>query len=206
MSAALRLWGRTSSINVRKVLWTADEIGLEVDQRDPSGSGAARLRDFSPHGLTPVIEDDELVLWESNTICRYLAHKHARTDLLPATPQARAGVEMWMDWQAAELNPVWRYAFMSLVRGDGAYRDANEIARSERDWNARMRVLDARLAATGAYVTGHSFTLADIVVALSVHRWRETPIDRPGLAAVDAYLVRLADRPGFHVHCVTGVP
>ena len=206
MSAALRLWGRTSSINVRKVLWTADEIGLAVDQQDPSGSGAARLRGLNPHGLTPVIEGDELVLWESNTICRYLAHKHARTDLLPVPPHARARVEMWMDWQAAELNPVWRYAFMSLVRGDGAYRDANEIARSEREWNAAMRVLDAQLAATGAYVAGRGFTLADIVVALSVHRWRETPIDRPAVAAVDAYLIRLADRPGFRVHCAPGVP
>jgi glutathione S-transferase len=95
----LRILGRASSINVRKVLWTCREIGIAYSRED-FGTGFAptdtpEFLGMNPNGQVPVIEDEEGVLWESNTICRYLAAKHARTDLLPAGPRARAsGVDL----------------------------------------------------------------------------------------------------------------
>ena len=111
----LRILGRASSINVRKVLWTCREIGLDY-RREDFGTGFAptntpQFLAMNPNGQVPVIEDEAGVLWESNTICRYLAAKHARTDLLSADPRERAGVEQWMDWGATDLNSAWRYAF-----------------------------------------------------------------------------------------------
>jgi glutathione S-transferase len=118
----LQVLGRTSSINVRKVLWACDEIGIP-HQRSDWGLGFRPTRSpeflaLNPNALVPVmIEDDgAFVLWESNTICRYLAARHGRHDLLPAEARGRARVEQWMDWQAGELNNAWRYAFMALVR------------------------------------------------------------------------------------------
>ena len=211
----LQVLGRVSSINVRKVLWTCDELGLAFVRED-WGSGfrspqSAEFLALNPNALIPVIREsesdgDDFVLWESNTICRYLAAKQGRADLLPVDAQARARVEQWMDWQGGELNNAWRYAFLALVRTSAAHRDAAAIEASRQGWNRHVAILDAQLERTGAFVTGPVFTLADIVLGLSVHRWLSTPIDRPELTAVAAYVERLRQRPAFTRHTSKDTP
>ncbi len=98
---ALRVLGRQSSINVRKVLWTCEEIGIDYVQEDwGTGFASTSTPEFlalNPNGLVPVIDSDDGILWESNTICRYLASRYGRDDLLPPSPWKRALVERWMD-------------------------------------------------------------------------------------------------------------
>lgn len=206
----LKVLGKPSSINVRKVLWLCAELELPYEL-EPWGEGGLRTTEpsflaLNPNGLVPVVRDDDLVLWESNTICRYLASKLARLDLLPAQPAGRAQVEQWMDWQATELNSAWRYAFMALVRHSAAHTEPGAIAQSVASWNRLMALLDARLDQTGAFVMGATFTLADIVLGLSTHRWFLTPLARPALPAVEAYYERLNTRPGYRVHGRNGTP
>jgi glutathione S-transferase len=198
----LQVIGKAASINVRKVLWTCMEASIEHELVAPGPD----LLSLNPNGLVPAIRDDGFVLWESNSICRYLAAHHRRTDLLPTAVRDRALVEQWMDWQATDLNFAWRYAFLSLVRHSPLHRDAAAVAASVDAWNAQMRILDARLAATAAHVAGAGFSLADVVVGLSVHRWFMTPIERPRLAAVESYYERLTERPAFCVHGRNGLP
>jgi glutathione S-transferase len=197
----LNVLGKASSINVRKVLWTCAEIGIPYALTPWGEPGkpvsAPEFRRLNPNGLVPVIQDEGGTLWESNTICRYLAGKHQRHDLLPQEPLARAHVEKWMDWQATDLNSAWRYAFMGLVRKSAAFADPAAIEASAKAWNRAMTLLDARLDATGAYAAGDQFSLADIVLGLSVHRWVATPIAHAALPAVRAYYERLSLRPGF---------
>ena len=206
----LKLLGKPSSINVRKVLWLCAELPLEIEHEAwGSGFRPTQTPEFlalNPNALVPVIRDGEFVLWESNTICRYLAGREGRVDLLPTAPAARARVEQWMDWQATDLNTAWRYAFMALVRESPAHRDAAAIAASVAAWNRLMGLLDAQLSETGAYAAGPTFTLADIVLGLSTHRWFATPIERPVLPAVQAYYDRLSERPAFLAHGRNGTP
>ena len=127
MTAAIELLGRTSSINVRKVLWTCAELDLAIEHDADWGAGFRSTRSpeflaLNPAGLVPVLRHGGLVLSESNTICRYLAALRSRDDLLSSAPAARAQVEQWMDWQATELNGAWRYAFMALVRHSADHR------------------------------------------------------------------------------------
>jgi len=206
----LEILGRSTSINVRKVLWTCAELGLPC-QHTEWGAGELSLRDpaflaLNPNALVPVMRDGELVLWESNTICRYLAAKAGRADLLPDEPAARARVEQWMDWQATELNTAWRHAFMGLVRKSPAFADPALIDASVQAWNRHMTLLDEVLHRTGAFVTGAGFTLADVVLGLATHRWYMTPMAKPDLQAVAAYYDRLDTRPGFRAHGRNGVP
>ena len=205
----LKVLGKSSSINVRKVLWTCVEIGVPFELEE-WGSGfqstdVPEFRALNPNAMVPVIRDGAFVLWESNTICRYLASKHGRTDLLPANPAERATVEQWMDWQAGELNNSWRYAFMALVRNSPAHTDRAAIADSIVNWNRHMGILDAQLSKTASYVAGPAFTLADIVLGLSANRWGMTPMERPHFPALSDYLERLGQRKGFQVHCGNGV-
>jgi glutathione S-transferase len=156
--------------------------------------------------MVPVIVDDGFVLWESNTICRYLCAQYGGEALLPAAPRQRARVEQWMDWQATELNTAWRYAFMALVRRSAAHGDAAQVQASVGNWNRLLGILDRHLESTGAFAAGASFTLADIVLGLSINRWLLTPLERPDYPALAAYYQRLHGRAGFAAYCGNGVP
>ncbi|MBY0573743.1 MAG: glutathione S-transferase [Undibacterium sp.] len=198
----LKILGKASSINVRKVLWTCEEIGLPYQQLE-YGSGTSNslhTEDFlrlNPNAMVPVIEDDGQTLWESNSICRYLANKHQRQDLLPIAAMPRAQIEKWMDWQATELNNSWRYAFMARVRLSAAHQDPVLLAQGEASWNQHMSLLDQQLQVTKAYVNGDTFSLADIVLGLSLNRWKKAPIQHAPLEALDAYFALLCRQPAF---------
>jgi len=200
----LNILGKASSINVRKVLWCCDELHLRFHRED-WGSGFQATDDASflarnPNGLVPVIEDDGFVLWESNSIIRYLANRYDTDHLYPRHPQARAHVDQWIDWQATELNNAWRYAFMSLVRQSPAHQDPQALAASIASWNRHIGILEQQLQSNDAYMTGEHFTLADIPIGMSINRWLATPMERPDFPAVAAYFKRLNERPGFVRH------
>ncbi len=146
----MKILGRTSSINVCKVLWICAEI-----------------------------------------------KQTGREALLPTAPRDRTEVERWMDWQAGDLNNAWRYAFMGLVRRSPAHHDAAVIAASATNWNRHLELLDAQIGLSGDFVVLSRFKLADIVLGLSIYRYRSTPIDRPPLSALECYNDRLVARPAF---------
>ncbi|MGY6030262.1 glutathione S-transferase family protein [Phytobacter sp. AG2a] len=206
----IRILGKTSSINVRKVLWTCEEAGLDYQQED-YGSGFAStqteaFRAMNPNEMVPVLIDDDFVLWESNSICRYLARKASRSDLLPVDAQACANVEHWMDWQATEFNNAWRYVFPALVRNNPAYNDRQAIDAGIKEWNHCIGIVNQQLEKTQAWVVGAHFTLADVVLGLSVNRWKMTPFDHPTFPALEAWFARLNQRPAFLQYGNNGVP
>jgi glutathione S-transferase len=199
---ALKILGRATSINVRKVLWTCAELDLAFEHVEQDDALLAR----NPNAMVPVIQDGDFVLFESNAICRYLAGKNPRSTLLPGEPRARALVEQWMDWQATELNASWRYAFLALVRRSPEHTQAREIAASIASWHRHMRIIDEHLARGGQFMTGEFFTLADVVIGLATHRWLASPIERPHLDSLLGYYQRLSVRPAFRSHVDPNVP
>ncbi|MFI3309840.1 glutathione S-transferase N-terminal domain-containing protein [Ewingella allii] len=206
----LKLLGKASSINVRKVLWTCHELGLDY-LREDYGSGfqsteTPEFKALNPNAMVPVLIDGDFVLWESNVICRYLVAREGREDLLSADIKTRALAEQWMDWQAGELNNSWRYAFPALVRNSAQHQDPALIEAGVSNWNRHMQILEAQLQKSGDYVLGDSFTLADIPLGLSVNRWAMTPMARPALPAVEAYYERLNQREGFRLFGRNGMP
>src|SRR4029453_749827 len=104
---SLRVLGRISSINVRKVLWTCAELDLHFEHVESDPALLAK----NPNPMVPVIQDGEVVMGGANANCRRFAGKPGWGALLPREPETRALVEMWMDWQATELNTAWRYCF-----------------------------------------------------------------------------------------------
>ena len=195
----LRVLGRETSINVRKVLWTADALGIPYERedwgmplRDPKVPEFLRL---NPNGQVPVIVDSDFVLHESGAIMGYLCDKHGETSLLPREARARGLVMQWLLWQATELNAQWGYAVYALLRKEPGYEDQDRITDSARRWGAKMRMLEDRLAQTGRYVAGEAFTIADIALGLSVRRWMAIPAEKPELPAVRRYYDELRTQP-----------
>jgi glutathione S-transferase len=195
----LKVLGRVTSINVRKVLWAADELGLAYEQED----WGLPLRDpkvpeflaLNPNGQVPVLLDDGFALWESNAILVYLADKAGDGRLLPQNAQKRGLALQWLGWQASELNPTWGYAVQALLRHTPGFEDSSRIAESLRRWGEAMAILEGALADGRPFAAGQLFTVADIALALSVHRWVKTPAEKPGLPGVEAYHQRMMARP-----------
>jgi len=204
-----KLLGKASSINVRKVAWTCAELGLAFTRED-WGSGFRPTEDpaflaLNPNAMVPVLIDGDFVLWESNSIIRYLANQHGAW-LYPSSPRLRARIDQWIDWQATDLNRSWTYAFMGAVRQSADHQDQALIADSWTQWTRNMTILEGQLANTGAFVAGDDFSLADIPVGLSVHRWMATPLPHADLPAVSAYYEQMNNREGFRLYGKNGTP
>ncbi len=177
----LKIWGRISSINVKKVVWTAQELGLDFQRTEAGGLfGIVKTPEYlrlNPNSLVPVIEDDDYVLWESNVIVRYLCAKHSAGQMYPSELRERFDAERWMDWQQTTLNPASRPGFWQLIRTPPEQRNAGLIAESHAAVESLMATLDAHLA-TRKFVLGQRFTIADIPLACEVHRWFGLPQTR----------------------------
>ena len=204
----LKVYGRANSINVRKVLWMLDEIGLAYERedwgRDYRPTDDPVFKAINPFGVVPVIDDGAFRLRESNTIVRYLADKHGRNDLYPKDLQARATVDSWMDWASTDFASGMRPVFHGIVVKNPAF--ANLIQDGAKEWSGQMRRFDTYLAAHGPYVTGNTFTIGDIPAGLVVNRWFTIPFDKPEFKHVNAYYDRLAERAPFRKHGRNGLP
>jgi glutathione S-transferase len=206
----LKILGRVTSINVRKVLWCCEELGLGYEREDwGAGFRSTQEPEFltlNPNAQIPVLVDGGFVLWESNSILRYLANAHGGEWLYPADPQRRARIDQWMDWQATDFNGAWSYVFPALMRNTPPNPDPQRLAAGIDAWGRCIATLERRLEETGAYVAGQDFSLADIPMALSVHRWRETPVPHGPTPVLDGYFERLAVRAGFRLYCSSNMP
>jgi glutathione S-transferase len=174
----MRLWGRKSSINVQKVLWCLAELVLQesVDfERIDAGLefGKVRTPEFlklNPNGLVPTLEDKGLVLWESNTIMRYLASQYNKNHRFPVDVASQYNSEKWMDWQVGTLWPVLRPAFIGLTRTPAAQQNPELILKAYQEANQLFELLDQTLASQ-TFCSGEKFHLGDIVLSLCAHRW-----------------------------------
>lgn len=193
----LTIWGRLNSHNVKKVAWFADELGLPHVRHDvggPFGMDAAYLA-LNPNRLIPTIEDDGLVLWESNAILRYLAQRYGGNRWWPADAAVRAGGDKWMDWQFSFADEQ-RGAFVGLVRLPPERRDAAAIADSARRSGAAMAIVDSYLARQ-PWLSGEAFGIGDIPMGVYVHTFYTLTIERPDLPHLRGWYERLIERPAY---------
>lgn len=199
----LKIWGRTNSINVQKVLWCCAELGLAYERVDAGLQfGVVNTPDYlarNPNALVPTIDDDGVVLWESNVIVRYLSSRYGDGGLCPKEPAERFSGEKWMDWQATTLWPAFRTVFLELVRTAPERRDTKAIESARAETTRVLAMLDGELARS-AYVGGGRFSMSDIPVGASIYRCFALGIDRERLPNVGRWYDDLAQRPAYREH------
>jgi glutathione S-transferase len=198
----LTLWGRATSTNVQKVMWACGELGLaykRIDIGGPfGGNDDPAYRAKNPNGLIPTLEDGDFVLWESNAILRYLAAGDAELRLLPGNldRRSRAIIDQWMDWQLVSLGLTVRtLVLLLLARADKPVNES-DIATAAKNVATSFGILNSHLASQ-RYVGGDRFTLADIPVGISAHRWFSLNVPRPNMPALEAWYKTISVRPGF---------
>ncbi len=196
----LKIWGNADSVNVQKVLWCCEEVGIEYERIDAGRHfgvvDTPEFRALNPNGLVPTICDDGFVVWESNTIVRYLAAKHACGTLWPVDAAARADADRWMDWANSTLWPTMVPLFRGFMRTPEDQRDERAIEAFRQETVEVLNVLDARLASS-TFVGGESFTMGDIAVGCAVWRWMALPVERPALIHLQRWFDTLAVRPAY---------
>lgn len=203
----LTIWGRASSVNVQKVLWAADELGLEYERIDVGGRFGGlsdeTYRAMNPNGLIPTVKDsDGTVIWESNAVVRYLAARYGADEagngpLWPRDPAQRSLADRWMDWALTTIGEPMRVLFWGFVR-DPVHAKVDEMLRAEEQSGQLWTRLDLWLAERGTpYVAGETLSIGDIPVGAFVQRWLGFPIQRPKLPHLEAWHKRLTERPGY---------
>jgi glutathione S-transferase len=199
-SNSLRVLGRSNSANVQKVMWLLDEIEQPCERVDVGGQfGGNREADYlakNPNGVVPTLIHGDAVVWESNTILRYLANYFHADALYPADPVARSWVDRWMDWQLSSLGPVNGLLFRRIVRTPAHQRSQDAIDEA-REQNAELFGLLDGFLERSEYLGGASFSIADIAVGPLAYRWLTLPVDRPHCRNVQRWYDSLGEREAF---------
>ena len=198
----LTIWGRVNSVNVQKVLMACHELGLTFERIDAGMAfGVVQSPEYkamNPNSVVPTISDDGFVLWESNVITRYLCAKHAQKGFWIDDVQRRADVDRWMDWQQTSFNPPLTTVFWGTVRRPGS-RPQDEIEKARLRLEDLSLMLEARLEAN-RWISGEGFGMADMIIAPSLHRWLNLPVERPSRARIEAYYAALMQRPSAQAY------
>ena len=204
----IKIWGRNTSVNVRKVMWAVGELELPHERIDVGGSFGKNKEPaylaMNPNGLVPTLEEDGFLLWESNSIVRYLAAKYGAGKLEPADPRSRARASSWMDWQLTVAHPPLTPVFWGLIRTPPEKRDHAAIEAGKVKCIEVMKILDAHLAKT-AFVAGDTLCMGDIPVALMAYRFRRLVPERPPLDHLERWFAAIEQRPAFKQH-VLAIP
>ncbi len=196
----LRIPGRESSSNVQKAVWLLGDLGVEHVREDYGGKyGRLKTPDYlalNPNAVVPTLIDGDLILWESNSICRYLANKFQATSLYPPSPGDRALCERWMDWQLSTLSPALAPLYIARVRPGETGADLPDMERLYGRGRATLAILDEALA-TRLFVQGERLTLADICTGIWTHRWFALAGSDTSLPYLRAWYSRLRERPAY---------
>lgn len=199
----IKIWGRKDSSNVQKVLWCCDELGVGYERIDLGGAFGGNKEkpylDLNPNGVVPAIEDGSFVLWESNSIVRYLVDKYGEGRLLPPTPEGRASANRWMDWQLTTLGPAMVPLFWGLMRTPEEKRDKAAIESARQKAMKIWQILDNYLDKKN-YLSGEDFGMGDIPLGVWAYRWFNLPIERPEMAHLTAWYNRLSERQPYKTH------
>lgn len=193
----LTIWGRLNSHNVKKVAWFAREIGLPHVRHDVGGRFGmdAAYRALNPNALIPTIEDEGIILWESNAILRYMAARHAPDVFWPKDPAIRAVGDKWMDWHFGFAD-LQRDAFLNLVRRQPEDRDMAAVAASALACGKAMAIVEDALGRS-PWLSGDKFGIGDIPMGVYAHTWFTLAIERPDTPSIRRWYDRLATRPAY---------
>lgn len=193
----IRLLGRKTSGNVQKIMFLAEQLGLDYEREDYGrlfeNTQTADYLAMNPTAKVPTLVDGDLVIWESNTILRYLATK-AGSDLYPADPAVRTRIERWMDWQLGALNPPYLTVFKG-AKLDPAERGAGFDA-AAKEIGTHLSILDGALDGQ-AWLAGEAMSLADFCLGPIVPRCLNFPIDLPALSRLRDWQDRVAAMPAY---------
>lgn len=193
----LRVLGRATSGNVQKVLWLLEELGLDYQREDYGrqfgNTADAAYLGLNPTGKVPTLVDGDTVVWESNTILRYVCAREG-SNFLPIDPAARSAAERWMDWQLASLNGPYLDVFRESKKSEA--ERSSDLPMLGEALAGQLKLLDNHLAGQ-EWLGDGAMTVAEFALGPIVHRCLHFPINLPDFKNLRGWHDRLAGREAF---------
>ena len=178
-------------------------LGIPHELVDVDLKSAAQKRPeylaLNPFGQVPVLDDDGVIISDSNAILVYVATKLGRTDWLPQDAKGAAAVQRWLSVAAGDL--AFGPAAARLITVFGAKHNPDDVI-------ARAHVLLKRLEAHLAgrdWLVGTAPTIADVALYSYLSSAPEGNVDLSAYARVNAWLRRIEALPGFVAFAKTPV-
>ncbi len=181
-----------------RIIWLLEELGVPYELatvafKPPRHS----FEQDTPAGKFPVLEDGDLVMFESGAILEYVIEKYGKGRLAPAigTPE-RGRYLQWVHFAEATAFPpigdVARHTMflpepdrLPQVAADGRVRTKNALDVLEKALNGKD------------YLVGNELSGADIMMGYFLMAARMLGCVGSEHTNVAAYWERLAARPGF---------
>jgi glutathione S-transferase len=205
----MKIWGRNTSSNVQKATWACGELGLKFERIDIGGpfgkNNEPPYLAMNPNGVVPTLEEDDgYILWESNSIVRYLGGRYGAGKLEPSDLRIRGKAQSWMDWQLSVANAAIFPVFWGLVRTPPDKRDPKAIEDGKQKCAAALKIMDSQLAKT-RFIASDQFSYGDIPIGPFAYRYLRLVPDHPPMPNVERWYAEISARPAFKEH-VLDVP
>jgi glutathione S-transferase len=189
----MRLYDYVASPNCYKVRLLLSQLGIEYERVPVDIFGGDTLdeayADVNPSRRTPVLEPEPgEYIPESAAILLYLAEG---TDLLPEDRFERAQVHRWLFFEQTQVYPTM--GALRFLVGTGRMSVENTPKRPSVD---ALKVLEAHLAEND-FLVGDRYTLADLALFGYVHVAHEGGLEMARFPAVQRWLERVTEQPGF---------
>lgn len=183
------------SRNAAKVAVALREMGEDFETVDLSRDKDLRPADspfrknINPNGVTPALDDDGLLLWESSAILRHLAD--TRGVLIGNGPALRAKTQQWLSWEASTFQPSFLGFYVAKAGGQA---DAADAAMT--DYSGKLAILNTALHNGGGFVTGE-YSVADIALGMIVPIGFHLGINLDEYPGIVGWLNHLSARPAW---------
>ena len=192
-----KLYGTSKSRSARS-LWALEELGVKYEHiptEVPKAKGPDHLK-INPNGHIPALEDDGVVLFESQAINLYLAEKYGKNSIWPASVEDHGRTYQWSFWAITELEAHFLTILSHKLFLPADQRDEKKAAAAADALKGPLGVLEGALKGHD-YLLGSKFTIADLNVAGVLVFGTYVKFDHSATPAVQAWLQKCFERESF---------
>ncbi len=196
----MKLYGRTTSFNVQKILWLLEELHISYEHIELGGKfGGLDSSEFgrmNPMRKVPVLVDDDKVIWESHTILRYIAATYGKDIWFKEDAYERSLYERWMDWSHLMFQQAFMGTFWGYYRMPESKRDMNQVDKDLQICLDCLNQLESALTNKN-YLLGTEISLADICSGAILYRLTSQGLNVPLPENVHRWYESLKRRPAY---------
>ena len=195
----MKLYGHPFSNAARRVQMLCEECGIPYTYQMVDLTKGEQYQPeylaMNPNGKVPVIDDDGVVVWESQAIMRYLADKHKAHAWYPSEPRARIQVEQWLDWNQTRLGTeCGKIMYHTFFAGD---QSKPEVIEDGKKWLAKILPVMDGVLTKSKYLCGDKPTLADLAATTNIAYLEMCKVDLGPYPAVSKWYGVMKARPSF---------
>ena len=195
---AIKIYGRLSSANVQKINWFCDYANISVINFNYGGvhgkTQTIEFKKMNPNSRVPVLDDNNLILYESNAILRYLSKKF--NILVEENNEIIAKIDQWIDWGSFTFASPCSLLTAHKLSLPEDQRDKLIVKKAKKDILSLLEIIDNQLGKEN-FIVSEKFSLADIPLGVWCHRCVNLKISFNNFPNVNNWYIKLNKMDSF---------